>query len=437
VSSSIQNIGRIPELQRRILFTLGMLAVYRVGAKIATPGIDADVIRQTFQGLEGSVFTLFNIFSGGALEQLSIFALGIMPYISASIIMQLLTVVIPSLEALKREGERGQRQISQYTRYFTIVLAAFQSMLLAYALENGQFGAGAVLDPGWSFRLTTAITLTAGTAFIMWLGEQITERGIGNGISLVIFSGILVTIPGALGQLYERVRSDQFTLLEVIFLFAFIVALTGFVVFVERGQRRIPIQHARRVVGRKVTQGGMSYFPLRVNTANVIPPIFASSLLIFPTTVAQFTDASGTVNRIFQDYLFPGGLLYNGIYVGMIVFFAFFYTAILINPDDVADNIRRSGGSIPGVRPGKSTAAFIDTVLSRITLVGAVYVSAICLVPVYLSDSFGVPFYFGGTALLIVVGVGMDLMAQVEAHLLSRQYEGFVQGARMRGRLGR
>jgi len=436
VSSSIQNIGRIPELQRRILFTLGMLAVYRVGAKIATPGIDADVIRQTFQGLEGSVFTLFNIFSGGALEQLSIFALGIMPYISASIIMQLLTVVIPSLEALKREGERGQRQISQYTRYFTIVLAAFQSMLLAYALENGQFGAGAVLDPGWSFRLTTAITLTAGTAFIMWLGEQITERGIGNGISLVIFSGILVTIPGALGQLYERVRSDQFTLLEVIFLFAFIVALTGFVVFVERGQRRIPIQHARRVVGRKVTQGGMSYFPLRVNTANVIPPIFASSLLIFPTTVAQFTDASGTVNRIFQDYLFPGGLLYNGIYVGMIVFFAFFYTAILINPDDVADNIRRSGGSIPGVRPGKSTAAFIDTVLSRITLVGAVYVSAICLVPVYLSDSFGVPFYFGGTALLIVVGVGMDLMAQVEAHLLSRQYEGFVQGARMRGRLG-
>ncbi|MDD9802079.1 MAG: preprotein translocase subunit SecY [Deltaproteobacteria bacterium] len=437
MSSSIQNIGRIPELQRRILFTLGMLAVYRVGAKIATPGIDADVIRQTFQGLEGSVFTLFNIFSGGALEQLSIFALGIMPYISASIIMQLLTVVIPSLEALKREGERGQRQISQYTRYFTIVLAAFQSMLLAYALENGQFGAGAVLDPGWSFRLTTAITLTAGTAFIMWLGEQITERGIGNGISLVIFSGILVTIPGALGQLYERVRSDQFTLLEVIFLFAFIVALTGFVVFVERGQRRIPIQHARRVVGRKVTQGGMSYFPLRVNTANVIPPIFASSLLIFPTTVAQFTDASGTVNRIFQDYLFPGGLLYNGIYVGMIVFFAFFYTAILINPDDVADNIRRSGGSIPGVRPGKSTAAFIDTVLSRITLVGAVYVSAICLVPVYLSDSFGVPFYFGGTALLIVVGVGMDLMAQVEAHLLSRQYEGFVQGARMRGRLGR
>jgi len=253
VSSSIQNIGRIPELQRRILFTLGMLAVYRVGAKIATPGIDADVIRQTFQGLEGSVFTLFNIFSGGALEQLSIFALGIMPYISASIIMQLLTVVIPSLEALKREGERGQRQISQYTRYFTIVLAAFQSMLLAYALENGQFGAGAVLDPGWSFRLTTAITLTAGTAFIMWLGEQITERGIGNGISLVIFSGILVTIPGALGQLYERVRSDQFTLLEVIFLFAFIVALTGFVVFVERGQRRIPIQHARRVVGRTVT----------------------------------------------------------------------------------------------------------------------------------------------------------------------------------------
>jgi len=359
-----------------------------------------------------------------------------MPYISASIIMQLLTVVIPSIEALKKEGEQGHKKITQYTRYGTIILSLFQSFLIATALESGQFGAGAVLDPGLGFRLMCMITLTSGTAFIMWLGEQITERGIGNGISLVIFSGIIVQIPSALGQLVELLRTDQFSLLQVLFLFAFIIVLTGFVVFVERGQRRIPIQHARRVVGRRVTQGGMSYFPLRVNTANVIPPIFASSLLIFPSTIGQFTDLEW-LNQFFQDYLFPGGLLYNAVYVGLIIFFCFFYTAIVINPDDVADNIKRSGGFIPGIRPGKRTAEHIDTILSRITFVGALYVSAICVVPVMLSMRFGVPFYFGGTALLIVVGVGLDLIGQIEAHLVSRQYEGFVQGTRMRGRLGR
>jgi preprotein translocase subunit SecY len=433
----IQNIGRIPELQRRILFTLAMLGVYRVGAKVATPGINPDVIRQTFEQLSGTVFSLFNVFSGGALEQLSIFALGIMPYISASIIMQLLTVVIPQLEALKKEGEQGQKKITQYTRYGTIVLALFQGFLLAVALETGQFGAGAVIVPGLGFRLMCMITLTAGTTFIMWLGEQITERGIGNGISLVIFSGIVVGIPGGIAQLWELLRTDQFSLLQVIFLIAFVIVLTGFVVFVERGQRRIPIQHARRVVGRRVTQGGTSYFPLRVNTANVIPAIFASSLLIFPSTIGQFTEAGGAIDRIFQDLLFPGGVLYNAIYVALIIFFCFFYTAIIINPDDVADNIKRSGGFIPGIRPGRRTAEFIDHVLSRITLVGAIYVATICVIPVLLSARFGVPFYFGGTALLIVVGVSMDLLAQIEAHLLSRQYEGFVQGARMRGRLGR
>jgi preprotein translocase subunit SecY len=432
----IQNIGKIPELQRRILFTFGMLAVYRVGAIVATPGINPDVVRETFQRLSGTAFALFNVFSGGALEQLSIFALGIMPYISASIIMQLLTVVVPSIEALKKEGEQGHKKITQYTRYGTIVLSLFQSFLIATALESGQFGAGAVLVPGLGFRLMCMITLTSGTAFIMWLGEQITERGIGNGISLVIFSGIIVQIPSALGQLVELLRTDQFSLLQVLFLFGFIIVLTGFVVFVERGQRRIPIQHARRVVGRRVTQGGMSYFPLRVNTANVIPPIFASSLLIFPSTVGQFTDLEW-VNRFFQDYLFPGGWLYNAVYVGLIIFFCFFYTAIVINPDDVADNIKRSGGFIPGIRPGKRTAEHIDMILSRITFVGAVYVSAICVVPVFLSTRFGVPFYFGGTALLIVVGVGLDVIGQIEAHLVSRQYEGFVQGTRMRGRLGR
>ncbi len=434
----VQNIGRIQELRNRILFTLFMLAVYRVGAKVATPGINPDVIKQFFDTqTSGTGFALLNVFSGGALEALSIFALGIMPYISASIIMQLLTVVIPSLEALKKEGERGTRQISQYTRYGTIALSLFQSLLLATALESGQFGTGAVLEPGLGFKLMCMITLTTGTAFIMWLGEQITERGIGNGISLVIFSGIIVGIPGAIGQLGQLMQTDEFSLLQIIFLFGFIFVLTGFVVYVERGQRRIPIQYARRVVGRKMTQGGMSYFPLKVNTANVIPPIFASSLLILPTTIAQFTDVESPVNRFVQDYMDFGGFWYNAIYVALIIFFAFFYTAIIINPDDIADNLKRSGGSIPGVRPGKKTAEHIDRVLSRITLVGALYVAAICLVPVLLSVWARVPFYFGGTALLIVVGVSMDLMAQIEAHLVSRQYEGFVQGARMRGRLGR
>ena len=433
----VQNIGRIPELQRRILFTLGMLGVYRVGAKIATPGIDSVVIRRTFENLETSVFALVNVFSGGALEQLSIFALGIMPYISASIIMQLLTAVIPSLEALKKQGESGTRQISQYTRYFTIVLSLFQGYLIAIALEGGTFGQGAVIDPGWGFRLMAMITLTAGTAFIMWLGEQITERGIGNGISLVIFSGIIVSIPGALANLFNQLSNEAFTLVEVLMLFGFILVLTGFVVFVERGQRRIPIQHARRQVGRKITQGGMSYFPLRVNTAGVIPPIFASSLLFFPSQIASMTGNPDLV-AFTEEYLRPDTFGWNAIYVGMIVFFCFFYTSIMINPDDVADNIRRSGGSIPGVRPGKATAQFIDTVLSRITLVGAIYISVICVIPVVLGNEFGVPFYFGGTALLIIVGVSMDLMAQIEAHLVSRQYDTFAGGnTRQRGRLGR
>jgi preprotein translocase subunit SecY len=432
----VQNIGRIPELQRRILFTFAMLAVYRVGSHIVTPGINPEVIRATFDRMSGTIFSLFNVFSGGALEQLSIFALGIMPYISASIIMQLLTIVVPQLEALRKEGEQGQRKITQYTRYGTIALSLFQGFLIASALEGGQFGEGAVVNPGWGFRLMCVITLTSGTAFIMWLGEQITERGIGNGISLVIFAGIVIGIPGGVAQLWEMVRTDQFSLLQALVLIALIVAITGFVVFVERGQRRIPIQHARRVVGRRMTQGGMSYFPLRVNTANVIPPIFASSLLMFPVTIGQFSDSQG-VNRFFQDYLYPGGWLYNAAYVGLIIFFSFFYTAIVINPVDVADNIKRSGGFIPGIRPGKRTAEFIDHVLSRVTAIGACYVALICLLPVLLSNRFGIPFYFGGTALLIVVGVGLDLIGQIEAHLVTRHYEGFIGGGRTRGRIGR
>jgi preprotein translocase subunit SecY len=435
VIGSAANIARIPELWKRIRFTLVMLAVYRVGAKITTPGVDPAVVRQQLESLGGGVFGLFNVFSGGALENLSIFTLGIMPYISASIIIQLLTIVVPQLEALKKEGEQGQKKLTGYTRYGTIVLAAFQSLMMARALETGSFGQGAVVDPGWIFRLMTVVTLTTGTAFIMWLGEQITERGIGNGISMVIFSGIVVRIPGSIAQVFELIRTDQFNVLQGLLFLGLVVLIVGAVFFVESGQRRIPIQHARRVVGR---------FPLRVNTAGVIPPIFASSLLVFPSTIAQFANVSpsdagvmATFTRFIQDYLTAGGWLYNGLYVALIVFFAFFYTAIVINPDDVADNLKRQGGSIPGIRPGAHTAKYIDAVLGRLTLVGALYIAAICLMPVALSTYMGLPFYFGGTALLIVVGVSKDLLAAIEAHLLSHQYQGFVQGARMRGRFSR
>jgi preprotein translocase subunit SecY len=444
VIGSAANIAKIPELQKRILFTLGMLAVYRVGAKITTPGVDASVVREQLSQLGGGVFGLFNVFSGGALENLSIFTLGIMPYISASIILQLLTIVVPYLEALKKEGEQGQKKITGYTRYGTIVLAMFQSLMMARALETGSFGQGAVVMSGWLFYAMTVITLTTGTAFIMWLGEQITERGIGNGISMVIFSGIVIRIPAAIAQVFELIRTDQFNILQGLAFLGLVVVIIGAVFFVESGQRRIPIQHARRVVGRQMMQGGLTYFPLRVNTAGVIPPIFASSLLVFPSTIAQFANVSPTdsgamavFTRFIQDHLSAGGPLYNLLYIGLIVFFAFFYTAIVINPDDVADNLKRQGGSIPGIRPGAHTAKYIDGVLGRLTLVGALYIAGICLLPVALSTYMGLPFYFGGTALLIVVGVSKDLLAAIEAHLLSHQYQGFVQGARMRGRFSR
>ncbi|MCP5040890.1 MAG: preprotein translocase subunit SecY [bacterium] len=432
----IQNIGRIPELRARILFTFAMLAVYRVGCAVVTPGIDTNVIKEFFNQMSSTVFGMFNLFSGGALQQMSIFSLGIMPYISATIIFQLLTVVIPQLEQLKKEGEQGQKKINQWSRYATIVLALFQSMLIATALESGQFGQGAVTNPGWGFRLMTMVTLTTGTAFIMWLGEQVTERGIGNGISLVIFSSIVVAIPSGVFQMLELIQTDQFTPLQAIFLLGFMVALVAGVVYVERAQRRIPIQHAKRVVGKRVTQGGMSYFPLRVNTAGVIPPIFASSLLMIPSTLRQFTD-SPTIQQLIDAHLNPGGLTYNFVYMGLIIFFCFFYTAIVINPVDVSENIKRFGGYIPGIRPGANTAEHIDKVLSRLTFIGAVYVAVICIVPVILAGRMNIPFYFGGTALLICVGVSLDTIGQIEAHLVSREYDGFVKGGRIRGRLGR
>jgi len=432
----VQNIARITELRQRILFTFAMLAVYRLGAFIVTPGINADIVRNFFEQMAGTMFGLFSLFSGGALEQLSIFALGIMPYISASIILQLLTVVVPQLERLKNEGEQGRKKINQYTRYGTIGLALFQSFLIATALESGSFGEGAVIDPGWGFRLMCAVTLTTGTAFIMWLGEQITERGIGNGISMIIFTGIIIGIPSALGQWLQLIRTDQFTILGTLFLAAFIIGVIGFVVVVERGQRRIPVQHARRVVGKRVQQGGMSYFPLRVNTAGVIPAIFASSLLMFPLTIGQFTD-SPAIQGFIDTYLDPGSWIYQIVYIGLIIFFCYFYTAIMIDPKDVAENIKKSGAYIPGIRPGKKTAEHIDKILTRITLIGALYMSAVCVLPTWLAIRYGVPFFFGGTALLIVVGVGLDTIGQIEAHLVSRQYEGFATGSRARARIGR
>ncbi len=432
----IQNIARITELRQRIVFTFLLLAVYRLGSFIVTPGIDPAVVKSFFEQMSGTMFGLFSLFSGGALEQLSIFSLGIMPYISASIIFQLMSVVIPQLDAVRKEGESGRKKINQWTRYATIGLALFQSFLIATSLERGQFGEGAVLDPGWRFRSMCVITLTSGTAFIMWLGEQITERGIGNGISLMIFTGIIVSIPSALMQVYELIQTDQFSLIGLILLTAFAVGVVGAVVVVERGQRRIPIQHARRVVGRRVMQGGMSYFPLRVNTAGVIPAIFASSLLTFPLMIGQFSD-SPALQSFIDEYLNFASIPYQMLYIGLIVFFCYFYTAVMIDPNDVAENIKRSGAYIPGIRPGKKTAEYIDRILSRITLVGAIYIAAICVLPTILAYRFNVPFYFGGTALLIVVGVGLDTIAQIEAHLVSRQYEGFVKGARIRGRLGR
>jgi preprotein translocase subunit SecY len=432
----VQNIARIAELRSRILFTFAMLAVYRLGAFVATPGINTDVIKSFFEQMKGTMLGLFSMFSGGAVEQLSIFSLGIMPYITASIIFQLLTVVIPQLETLKKEGEQGRKKINQYTRYATIGLALVQSLLISAALENGQFGQGAVMNPGWGFRLMCMVTLTTGTAFIMWLGEQITERGIGNGISLIIFAGIIINIPSAMGQLVQLVRTDQFSILETLGLTVMVALVILLVVVVERGQRRIPIQHARRVVGKRVQQGGMSYFPLRVNTAGVIPAIFASSLLLFPFTIGQFTDSPG-VQRFIDTFLNPGSVMYQIVFIGLIVFFCYFYTAIMINPDEVAENIKKSGAYVPGIRPGKNTADYIDRVLTRVTLVGAIYMSAVCVLPTLLAIHFNVPFYFGGTALLICVGVGLDTIAQIEAHLVSRQYEGFVSGTRIRGRLSR
>ena len=434
---AVGNITRIPELNRRILFTFGMLAVYRIGCAVPTPGIDPNEIRRYFEQSDaGGIFGLLNLFTGGAFSQLSIFALGIMPYVSSSIILQLLSVVIPKLDELRKEGEEGRRVITRWTRYGTVALAIIQGLLMATALEGGALGANTVMSPGWAFRITTVVTLAAGTSFIMWLGEQINERGIGNGISLVIFAGIVTNIPSALSHVWDMVRTDQLSPLTVILLFAFMVLVVGVIVYFERAQRRIPIQYARRVVGRRQLAGGMTYFPLRLNTSGVIPPIFASSLLILPIQLSQWSGQEALADFT-NDYLHWGSLAYNVVYIGLIVFFAYFYTGVMLNPDDVAENVRKNGGYIPGIRPGKRTAEYIQRVMNRITLIGALYLAAVCVLPNVLQSQFAVPFVFGGTALLIVVGVAMDTVGQVEAHLVAHNYDTFVQGARLRGRGGR
>jgi preprotein translocase subunit SecY len=437
VGAGFQSIFKIPELKKRIFYTLGLLLVYRIGVHVPTPGIDAVALASFFERAQGTLLGLFDMFSGGALERLSVFALGIMPYISASIILQLLTVVVPHLERLSKEGQAGRKKITQYTRYGTVVLSIIQGFGISVGLETmaAPGGAAVVITPGWGFRLMTVMTLTAGTAFIMWLGEQITERGIGNGISLIIFAGIVAGIPSATGNTFRLMSTGEMGIFLVILLLVMMVVVVGAIVFVEQGQRRIPVQYAKRVVGRRMYGGQSTHLPLKINTSGVIPPIFASSIIMFPATIASFVNVPWM--KTVADAMHPGNIVYNLIYVGFIFFFCYFYTAVTFNPVDVADNMKKYGGYIPGIRPGKRTADYIDKVLTRITLGGAIYVSAVCVLPSFLIQKFNVPFYFGGTALLIVVGVAIDTVAQMESHMLSRHYEGFLKKGGIRGRGGR
>lgn len=425
--------SKAEELKKRIWFTLGALIIYRLGTYIPLPGIDPVVFEKTFMGTRGGILELFNMFAGGAVQRMAIFALNIMPYISASIIIQMLTSVFPTLEALKKEGESGRKVLNQYTRYLTVFLAAFQAFGIAVGLE-GQ--AGVVLEPGWFFRLSTVLTLVGGTVFLMWLGEQITSRGIGNGSSLIIFAGIVAALPSAVVSTLELGRQGAISTGLILGVLVMAVAVIAFIVFMERAQRRLLITYPKRQQGNKVYEGQTSFLPLKINTSGVIPPIFASSLLLLPVTVANFTQAQGGTGVLatIATYLGHGRPLYMATYVALIVFFAFFYTAIVFNPTETADNLKKHGGFIPGIRPGERTAQYIDTVLTRITVVGAAYLALICLLPEILVSYAALPFYFGGTSLLIVVSVMMDTVSQIMGHLQAHQYEGLVKKAKLRGR---
>ncbi len=433
-ANAFSNLFKIQELRKRLAYTLGLLAVYRIGVFVTAPGVNRVVMKKAIEA-SGGFLNLFNLFTGGALEQLSIFALGIMPYVSASIILQLLTVVVPTLEKLSKEGEMGRRKITQYTRYGTIVLSIVQGFGIARYLESVKSGQESVVPDdvkGWGFRVLTVITLTAGTAFIMWLGEQITERGIGNGISLIIFAGIVARIPQAVVQTWTTFtdKADSSDV-DMLILAAVMLLTIGVIVYVERAYRKIPVHYAKRVVGKQTFSGQSTHLPLKVNTAGVIPPIFASSILLFPATLATWIPAF----KPFADAMTRGGWIYNGLYVLGIIFFTYFYTAVTFNPVDVADNLKKYGGYVPGIRPGKKTADYIDGVLTRITFGGAIYIAAVCVLPSILITRYNVPFQFGGTALLIVVGVALDTVQQIESHLITRHYEGFTgpRGPRIRG----
>ena len=462
LQDSVKNIFAVAELRKRVLFTLGMLAVYRVGSHVTIPGINKEALAILAEQARNTMFGLYDMFSGQNLSQMTIFALGIMPYISASIILQLLTVVWPYLERLSKEGELGRRKITQYTRYGTIVLAFVQALGIALFLERSTEVAGGiplVYEPGWAFRFMTVLTLCTGSALVMWLGEQITERGIGNGMSLIIFAGIVVGLPMAVITTLDQLRTGQMGLFRIILLLVLMVLVIGAIVFVERGHRRVTVQYAKRVVGRRMYGGSSTHIPLKVNTGGVIPVIFASSILAFPATLAPMMTPTNPV-RVALNQIAPGTLLYDLLYVGGIIFFCYFYTAIIFNPDDVAENMRKYGGFIPGIRPGKRTAEYIDTILTRITLVGAVYLALVAILPTFLisgvnltqvpyigdrldaslpsfiTRGMGVPFYFGGTSLLIIVGVAMDTVQQIESQLIMRHYDGFMKKTRIRGRRG-
>ena len=429
---------KFADLRRRLIFLVLALIVYRLGAHIPVPGIEPDQLASLFKSQEGGILGMFNMFSGGALSRFTVFALGIMPYISASIIMQLMTVVSPTLEALKKEGEAGRRKISQYTRYATVVLAFVQAIGISVALESQP---GLVIDPGMMFRFTTVVSLVTGTMFLMWLGEQITERGLGNGVSIIIFAGIVAGLPSALGGLFELVRTGSMSAIALLFIVALVVLVTGFVVFVERGQRRILVNYAKRQVGNKLYQGQTSHLPLKLNMAGVIPPIFASSIILFPATLTSwFSGGPESSMRWLADIaasLSPGQPLYIGLYAAAIIFFCFFYTALVFNSKDTAENLKKSGAFVPGIRPGDQTARYIDRILMRLTLVGAIYITLVCLLPEFLVLKWNVPFYFGGTSLLIIVVVTMDFMAQLQSYVMSQQYESLLKKANFKGGLVR
>ena len=427
-AATLAKTGKFGDLRRRLVFLLLALVVYRVGAHIPVPGINPDQLAQLFQGQQGGILSLFNMFSGGALSRFTVFALGIMPYISASIIMQLMTYVLPTFEQLKKEGEAGRRKITQYTRYGTLGLALFQSFSIAVALESS---AGLVIAPGFGFRITAMVSLTAGSIFLMWLGEQITERGLGNGISILIFAGIAAGLPNAIGGLLELVRTGAMHVLVALFIVAAVVLVTYFVVFVERGQRKILVNYARRQVGNKVYGGQSSHLPLKLNMAGVIPPIFASSIILLPATIVGWLSAGDSMRWIkdIAGALTPGQPIYVLLYSAAIVFFCFFYTALVFNSRETADNLKKSGAFVPGIRPGDQTARYIDKILVRLTLAGAVYITFVCLLPEFLILKYNVPFYFGGTSLLIIVVVTMDFMAQVQNYMMSQQYESLLKKA--------